>query len=108
LRALHAPVDNLLSNEAYMLMTALAWNLKAWLALSMPEPAADGPRRKERRSEKQSLLTMEFRTFVNYLIRLPAQVVKTGRQIVVRLLGWNHWQPVFFRLSSAFARPRRC
>ena len=36
-RALHAPVDNLLSNEAYMLMTALAWNLKAWLALSLPE-----------------------------------------------------------------------
>jgi len=37
LRALHAPVDNLLSNEAYMLMTALAWNLKAWLALLLPE-----------------------------------------------------------------------
>ena len=29
-RALHAPVDNLVSNWAYMVMTALAWNLKAW------------------------------------------------------------------------------
>ena len=28
-RSLHAPVDNLTSNEAYMLMTSLAWNLKA-------------------------------------------------------------------------------
>jgi hypothetical protein len=37
LRALHAPVDNLESNWAYMVMTALAWNLKAWWALTLPE-----------------------------------------------------------------------
>ena len=36
-RALQAPVDNLVSNWAYMVMTALAWNLKAWLALQLPE-----------------------------------------------------------------------
>ena len=42
-RALHAPVDNLLSNEAYMVMTSLAWNLKAWLALSLPEASAPRP-----------------------------------------------------------------
>jgi hypothetical protein len=34
--ALQAPVDNLVSNRAYMVMTALAWNLKAWLALQLP------------------------------------------------------------------------
>ncbi len=34
-RALHAPVDNLLSNNAYMLIASLAWNLKAWLALCL-------------------------------------------------------------------------
>jgi hypothetical protein len=36
-RALRAPVDNLQSNWAYMVMTALAWNLKAWWALALPE-----------------------------------------------------------------------
>lgn len=108
LRALHAPVDTLLSNQAYMLMTALAWNLKAWLALSLPEPKADGPQRERRRAEKRTLLNLEFRTFVNYFLRLPAQVVKTGRRIVVRLLGWNRWQPTFFRLAERFARPQRC
>jgi hypothetical protein len=36
-RALRAPVDNLESNWAYMVMSALAWNLKAWWALSLPE-----------------------------------------------------------------------
>ena len=35
-RALRAPVDNLESNWAYMVMTALAWNLKAWWGLTLP------------------------------------------------------------------------
>ena len=117
LRALHAPVDNLQSNEAYMLMTALGWNLKAWLALALPEEAPSattstkpGKPAKEKvaSSQKRRLLGMEFRTFVNYFLRIPAQVVKTGRRIIVRLLAYNHWQPVFIRLSETFARPRRC
>src|SRR5258707_748259 len=34
--ALKAPVNTLESNWAYMVMTALAWNLKAWWALMLP------------------------------------------------------------------------
>lgn len=117
LRALHAPVDNLLSNEAYMLMTALGWNLKAWLALALPEEAAPAKpptkrsksaKQKSAVSSKRQLLGMEFRTFVNYFLRIPAQVVKTGRRIIVRLMAYNHWQPIFFQLSETFSRPRRC
>jgi hypothetical protein len=105
-RALHAPVDNLLSNGAYMLMTALAWNLKAWLALSLS--AEQGEKLVEHKALKHRLLGIEFRTFVNSFLRIPAQVVQTGRRTVVRLLAWNTWQPVFFRLSAQFSRPRRC
>ena len=117
LRALHAPVDDLLSNEAYMLMTALGWNLKAWLALALPEEAPRGKSSTKRGkqaketsgpSPKRRLLGMEFRTFVNYFLRIPAQVVKTGRRIIVRLLAYNAWQSDFIRLSETFARPRRC
>jgi hypothetical protein len=105
-RALHAPVNDLLSNEAYMLMTALAWNLKAWLALSLEvKPGREG---EVQQAQKSKLLGLEFRTFVNYLLRIPAQVVKTGRKIVVRLLAYNTGLPVFFRLSEQFSRPRRC
>ena len=31
------PLDNLVSNWAYMVMAALAWSLKAWMALALPE-----------------------------------------------------------------------
>jgi hypothetical protein len=102
-RSLAAPVDNLLSNGAYMLMTSLAWNLKAWLALWLP--AAPGRWHEQHQAQKQHLLGLEFRTFVNYFLRLPAQIVKTGRRIIVRLLAWNSWQPVFFRLVDQFVRP---
>lgn len=96
LRALHAPVDNLQSNWAYMLMASLAWNLKAWLALTLP---CDGRWREKHTEEKNQVLRMEFRTFVNAFVRIPCQIVKTGGKIVYRLLAWNSWQPVFFRLA---------
>jgi hypothetical protein len=105
-RALHAPLDNLLSNNAYMLITSLAWNLKAWLALSLPEPCGFG---KEKQAEqKRGLLTMEFRTFVNNIMRVPAQIVHTGRRQVIRLLAWNEWQPVFLKLAARLCHPLRC
>jgi hypothetical protein len=105
-RALSAPVDNLLSNWAWMVMTALAWNLKAWLALSLPERvgrAGEGDRQ-----TKRTVLRMEFKTFVNGFIRLPCQIVKTSRRIVYRLLGWNRWLNVLFRLVDSWRRPLRC
>ena len=95
-RALHAPLDNLISNNAYMLIVSLAWNLKAWMALALPEPT--GVEKEHQAQQKRDLLTMEFRTFVNAIIRVPAQVLQTGRRLVVRLLAWNRWQPVFLRL----------
>ena len=104
-RALHAPVDNLTSNEAYMLMTALAWNLKAWLALRIP--VEKGRWQERHQEQKQKLLRMEFRTFVNRWLRIPCQVLKTGRRLVLRLLAWNDWQPTFFRLAADLAHPLR-
>jgi hypothetical protein len=94
-RALTAPVDTLESNWAYMLMTALAWNLKAWFALW---PTETPSRWLERyRGEKATILGMEFKTFLNAFMRMPCQIVRTGRRIVYRLLSWNPWQHVFFR-----------
>jgi hypothetical protein len=104
--ALRAPLDTLLSNWAYMLIAAQAWNLKAWLALSLPEPS--GRWREKRAAEKARVLRMEFRTFVNTFVRIPCQILTTGRKIVHRLLAWNQWQGVFFRLVDQFRSPLRC
>jgi hypothetical protein len=95
-RALRAPVDTLESNWAYMVMTALAWNLKAWWALLLPEPS--GAEATAQRQEKQTVIHMEFKKFVNAFLKLPCQIVRTGRRLVFRLLSWNPWQPVFWRM----------
>lgn len=92
--ATRMPVDSLLSNWAYMVMTALAWSLKAWFALLLPET---GRWRERHAAEKIGVLTMEFKAFVNAFLRVPAQVVRTGRRLVFRLLAWNPWQHVFLR-----------
>lgn len=96
-RAFRAPLDNLHSNWAYMLMVSLAWTLKAWSALWLEE---NGRWKEKRRAEKRKLLRMEFRTFVNTLMRVPCQVATTGRRIVFRVLNWNDSQPVFWRLAE--------
>jgi len=97
--ALKAPLDNLLSNWAYMVMTALAWNLKAWWALILP--VAPGRWRERHQEEKQWLLRLEFKTFVQAFVRLPCQIVRTGRKLVYRLLSWNPQQRIFWRLVTA-------
>ena len=97
--ALTAPVDNLESNWAFMVMTALAWNLKAWFALQLP--AKPGRWHAKHQQEKERVLRMEFKTFLNYFVLMPCQIIKTGRRIVYRLLSWNPWQEVFFRFLAA-------
>lgn len=98
LRALHAPVNTLVANWAYMVMASLAWTIKAWVALLLPISARWGARH---RAERDRILRMEFRTFVAAFIHVPAQVVLAGRRIILRMLAWNMWQPTFFRLLDA-------
>ena len=100
-RALQMPVDNLVSNWAYMVMASLAWTLKAWFALLLPER---GRWKERRRREKRAVLKMEFKRFVNAFVRVPCQVVRTGRRLVYRLLAWNPWQAVFLRGVDALRR----
>jgi hypothetical protein len=78
--AMRMPVDDLLSNWAYMVMTALAWNLKAWFGLLLPN-----------RQRGEEIVRMEFRRFLHSLIVLPAQIVRAGRRIIYRILAYNDW-----------------
>ena len=91
--AMRMPVNDLLSNWAYMVMTALAWNLKAWFALLLPEV---------KRGEE--ILKMEFRRFLHCLILIPAQIVRAGRRIIYRLLCYNSWVPDLFRAWESLRR----
>jgi len=104
-RALTAPLDSLESNWAYMVIASLAWSLKAWSALLLPE---QGRWKEKHAEEKRKLVRMDFTTFRNAMINVPAQIVRTGGKLVYRLLSWNPWQSVFFRLLDQLSLPLRC
>ncbi len=97
-RALHSPLNTLNANWAYMVMASLAWSLKAWCGLMLPE---HGRWKAKHKGEKERLIRMEFRTFLNQFINMPAQIVKTGRRLVYRFLSWKPLQSLFFRLVNA-------
>jgi hypothetical protein len=83
--AMRMPVNDLLSNWAYMVMAALAWNLKAWYGLLTPD-----------RERGLELVRMEFRRFLHSIVLLPCQIVRTARRVIYRILGYNSWLKDFF------------
>jgi hypothetical protein len=91
--ALRAPVNDLVSNWAYMVIASLAWSLKAWFALTLP-----------RAEDRECVLTMEFKRFLNAVIRIPCQVIKGGRRIVLRLLAYTHSVRLLFVSLAASAK----
>ena len=103
--ALETPLDNLLSNWAYMVIASLAWSLKAWFGLLLSE---NGRWASKHKAEKRAVVRMEFKPFVNAFIRVPAQIVCQGRKTIYRLLAWNPWQPVFLRGFDQLATRMRC
>jgi len=95
--ALSAPLKTLESNWAYMVMTSLAWNLKVWSALRLPE---EGREAKKHRAEKLWLLGLEFKAFVHAVVAVPCQIVRQARQTVFRVLSYHVHLPLFFRLAE--------
>ena len=103
--ALTTPVNDLVSNWAYMVMATLAWTLKAWFALLLPETGRWAARYA---AEKAAVLRMEFKAFLQAFMLIPVQVVRSSRRLVFRLLAWNPWQAVFLRGFDQLREPLRC
>jgi hypothetical protein len=106
-QSMRNPLDNLLSNWAYMVMASLAWTLKAWWGLMLPM-AASGRARATHERERRDVVRMEFKRFTTNLIRLPCQILRTGRRLVYRLLSYNPWQPALLRGAAAWRMRAQC
>jgi hypothetical protein len=78
LGALHAPVGDLVSNWAYMVIAALAWNIKSWTAMMM-----------HRVDDRRAYIRMEFKRFLHTVIAVPAMILTRARSIVARLVAYT-------------------
>jgi hypothetical protein len=88
--AMRMPVDDLVSNWAYMVIAALAWNMKAWYGLLTPNKVLG-----------HQIIRMEFKRFINTFIKIPCVIINTGRCIVYRFVGYNKYMKDFFKTFSA-------
>ena len=104
--ALSAPLHDLTSNWAYMVIAMLAWNLKCWLSLSL-RLAGNKTAREQRTEQKKCLLRMDFSTFRQQLIQIPAQILTHGRRLVCRLLSWTPATELMFLLHESVSLPLR-
>lgn len=82
--ALRMPSSDLHSNWAYMVIAALAWNLKAWYGLLVPD-----------RVKGDEIVRMEFKRFLLSFMLLPCQILKTGRRVVYRILSYSEHLKTF-------------
>lgn len=104
--ALSAPLHDLTSNWAYMVIAMLAWNLKCWLSLSL-RLAGNATARKRRTEQKNRLLRMDFSTFRQQLIQIPTQILTRGRRLICRLLSWTPATDLTFLLHESVSLPLR-
>ena len=58
--------------------------------------------------EKQAVLKLSFRSFLNRLMFIPAQIVKGARQVTYRLLACKPQAHLLLRLSKQLSKPLRC
>ncbi len=105
--ALAAPLESLASNEAYMVMASLAWTLKVWSGLAVL-PAGRKEHRAEEQAVRERVLKMEFATYLNSVLLIPAQVVRTARQTLYRLLTYRPSVDLLLTLHAQVSAARRC
>ena len=100
-----APVDDLVSNWAYMVMGSLAWSLKAW-ARPSGAGVATAPR-ESYESEKRKLLRMEFTTFCAsfHPDALPDRAGRATVDLPVAVVETTLGEGVFLRLVELGCTP---
>jgi hypothetical protein len=105
--ALAAPLDSLASNGAYMAMASLAWTLTRWCGL-MIRPAGRKDQRTAQQDVRRRVIRMEFAMFVNALMQVPAQIIRTARRLVYRLLTYRPSVDAMLLMHEHIRRPLRC
>ncbi|MEL6898409.1 MAG: transposase [Planctomycetota bacterium] len=105
--ALKAPLSDLRSNNAYMLFASLAWNLKQWLGMTVRVKGNEGQRR-VRRQTRDRVIKMEYWTFMNQVMTIPAQVIRSSRRRCFRLLTYRDAVDLLMTLHDHVNLPLRC
>ena len=95
MNVMRMPTSDLHSNWAYMVIATLAWSLKAWYGLLIPDP-----------EESRKVIRMEFKQFFHKFVMIPCQISKSGRRLVYRILCYKDSLRTFFKTYDVIRRLR--
>jgi hypothetical protein len=93
--ALHAPVDNLTSNWAYMVIASLAWTFKAWYGLLVPDTKTS-----------HEVVRMEYKKFLHHFIDVQCQIIQGARRVIARVMSYSPYLERFFETYDVIRRLR--
>ena len=94
-RATKMPVAEFDANWAYLVIGAIAWNIKAWAGMILPKELG-----------ARALIKMEFRRFLDQIMLVPTQIIRTGRRLVFRLLEVNRWTTLLLEGTQRIRKRR--
>lgn len=93
IHALKMPAAEFMANWAYMAICSLAWNIKSWLGLFMPDEI-----------KRKKIIACEFKSFQNRIINIPCQIIKSGRKIIYNFLNYHGWVNIFYDTFQVIKR----
>jgi len=105
--ALAAPLHDLVSNWAYMAIASLTWSLKIWSGLVI-RPRGSRKTKQQQAETKRRVIRMDFHTFCQRLIQIPAQIIRRSRQLIYRLLSYRESMEPLLLIHDNLCRPLRC
>lgn len=105
--ALAAPLHDLASNWAYMVIASLAWNLKIWAGLII-KPSGTAKQKAQQAAIKTKLIHMDFTTFRDRILMVPAQIIRRSRSLIYRLLSYRPSVDALLLIHKNIRRPLRC
>lgn len=83
--ALRVPLYDLVSNWAYMVIAALAWNIKSWFAMMM-----------HLKADRHAFIRMEYRRFCHEIVAIPARIIRHARTTIIKIVGYTRSLSQFF------------
>lgn len=95
--AFKMPAKEFDANWAYMVIAAMAWNMKCWLGLLMKEINTE---------LSKKLIAVEFKRFQNWIINIPCQIIKAGRYVVYKIMSYSLFLKELIELTENLNRRR--
>ena len=71
-------------------------------------PGKSAAAKETRAKQKRAVVRMEFKRFLAAVVRLPCQIIKSGRRLIYRMLSYSPWQEPLLAGVAAWRTRTQC